>query len=109
MRFLRRTAKGEKKLPPLSAHGSALGANGGDGSWEKNSLPCAIKKRTANSRVCRAPRKKRTAKNFLPCIFSLPCVPYQTHGKVSLYRAPDEKCTAKIFTHDKSEFFRSGH
>jgi hypothetical protein len=39
----------------------------------------------------------------------LPCVPYQTHGKVSLYRAPDEKCTAKIFTHDKSEFFRSGH
>jgi hypothetical protein len=54
-------------------------------------------------------QKKRTAKNFLPCIFSLPCVPYQTHGKVSLYRAPDEKCTAKIFTHDKSEFFRSGH
>jgi hypothetical protein len=69
MRFLRRTAKGEKKLPPLSAHGSALGANGGDGSWEKNSLPCAIKKRTTNSRVCRAPRKNARQRIFYRAFF----------------------------------------
>jgi hypothetical protein len=53
--FLRRTAKGEKNCPPpLGVHGSAVGVNGG---WGKNSLPCATKKRTANSRVCRAPKK----------------------------------------------------
>jgi hypothetical protein len=63
-----------------------------------------MKKRTANSRVCRAPSKKSAAKNFLPCGFCLPCIPYKMHGKVSLCRAPDEKLTAMIFTHGKNEF-----
>jgi hypothetical protein len=43
--------------------------------------------------------KKRTTNNFLLCVFSLSCVLHKM--------CPEGKDTAKIFTHDKSEFSHS--
>jgi hypothetical protein len=64
--------------------------------------------RKANTNVCRASVKKRTANQVETVRKCVPCALGKTHGKECLCRTPDRKRTAKFFTHGKARFSRSG-
>jgi hypothetical protein len=80
VRLKKRTAKREKNLPAPGANGSPSVSTQGRRTLGEKSLPCAMRNAWQTQGFAVRP-KKRTANNFFPCVFSLPCALYKTHGK----------------------------